>query len=197
MNCSKRFMAATAIAGATLLQGCATTMGLPEYRSVDAGTRTQNTQADPTGIRYHQTGEPVAVNYRACQALTREINNTNSGNATNRSINQAAGAVGASIRRGAKTGDTLIGALGGIGVSMLGDQATRAINTPRIRQLEADCNQENAYKDWQNANKVNERAYQQESRRLQPDITQCTRQEIRKGVEPRIARGNCEAAFKP
>jgi hypothetical protein len=197
MNCSKKFLAATALAGAALLQGCATT-GLPEYRSVDAGTRTQNTQTDPAGVRYHQTGEPVAVNYRACQALNTEIRAATSGNATNRAINQGTGAVGASINRGAKNiGDTIIGAIGGVVVGLAGDQATRAINTPRIRQLEADCNQENAYNAWQKTNQVNQRAYQQDLRQWQNNMTQCTRQEARNGEAPTVARRNCEAAFPP
>lgn len=125
-------------------------MGLPSYGSVDAGTRTQNTQVSPNGVRYHADGSPVRVHYNACQMLQREINNTASGNATQRTINQGVGAVsGAVIRGNNNVMNTIIGAISGIGIGIAGDQAARAVNSPRIAALEADCNQQRVSEEYE------------------------------------------------
>lgn len=145
MNITQKFLTATALGVA--LTGCSSMggMGLPQYGSIDAGTRMQNTQVSPSGIRYHGDGTPVRVHYNACQMLDREIRNTSSSNATQRAINQGTGSVaGAISRRNGSAKDAILGALGGVAVGIVGDQAARAVNSPRIASLEADCNQQRA-----------------------------------------------------
>lgn len=201
MDIAKRFLAATALVGAAALTGCASTggMGLPEYRSVDAGQRTENTQVAGNGIRYHADGSPVRVNYQACQALNREIRATSSGNATNRAINQGTGAVGSAVRRGSKgnVGEVAIGAVLGVGVGILGDQATRAINGPRIETLEADCNQEQAYKAWEKDNKAAQAQFSREFNNWQRDMGKCVAGQTRIGETAQVARRSCETMVGP
>ena len=157
MTISTRFLKASAsVATLAFAAGCATT-GLPQYRSVDAGTRTANTEVTPTGVRVNPDSTPVRINYDACSALKKEIKAMTSGNATTRAINQGTGAVAAGARKGSKNiGEVIVGAAAGIGVSIAGDQAVRAINSPRIAALEADCNQQKVserftkdYSRWQ------------------------------------------------
>ncbi|QQG35279.1 MAG: hypothetical protein HYS17_06865 [Micavibrio aeruginosavorus] len=201
MNIAKRFLAASALAGSALLTGCASTgsMGLPDYRSVDAGERTANTEVSATGIRYNVDGSPVRVNYQACQALTREINNTNSGNATQRAINQGTGTIGSAVRRGSKgnVGEVALGAVLGVGVGILGDQATRAINSPRIKTLEADCNQQRAFEQWDKDNKAAQAQFSREFNNWQRDMGKCVAGQTRIGETAQVARRSCETMVGP
>ncbi|MCM2343497.1 MAG: hypothetical protein NDJ24_02960 [Alphaproteobacteria bacterium] len=201
MDITKRFLAVTALVGSAALTGCASTggMGLPEYRSVDAGQRTANTQVSSSGIRYHADGAPVQVNYQACQALNREIRASTSGNATNRAINQGTGTIGAAARRGSKgnIGEVAIGAVLGVGVGILGDQATRAINGPRIETLEADCNQEKAYKTWEKDNKAAQAQWSREFNKWQGDMGKCVSGQTRMGETAQVARRSCETMVGP
>lgn len=192
MTVSTRFLKASAsIVTLAFAAGCATT-GLPQYRSVDAGTRTANTDVTPVGIRVNQDGTPVRINYDACRALQKEIQAMTSGNATTRAINQGTGAVAAGVRKGSKSiGEVIAGAAAGIGVSIAGDQAVRAINGPRIAVLEADCNQQKVSTD-----------FAKDQSRWQKEFQSCVSKESRgtrdnPGADPQTAGAICRQVVRP
>ncbi|AEP09712.1 lipoprotein [Micavibrio aeruginosavorus] len=167
---SKYFAGALLSTAAVLSTGCATSNpygGLPQYGSTQAPERMQNTQVAPNGVRMDPYGAPVRVHYNACGALNQAIRNTQPSNGTQRAITSSVGMAAGAIRSGRsnRIGDIAAGAAVGIVGSIVGDRANQAINQPRINQLEADCNQQRAYEDWNRVNRQYQQIQMQQMRR--------------------------------
>lgn len=204
MNVTQRLLTATTLAATFLTAGCASMggAGLPDYNSTDAGTRTaaNQTYVGPNGIRFYQDGTPVAVNYKACQMLNREVRAGTSGNSTNRAINAGVGAVStAVVKKKGNVGDAIAGALGGVLVGIAGDQASRAINEPRVENLEADCNQEKYYNEWKKEAAAEQKQFTRDFNTWNRSVTTCVTRESRAnpGSNLQQVRKNCEVAAGP
>lgn len=142
--------AVTLALAAAFTTGCAST-ALPTYNSVDAGTRTANTAVTPEGIRYHANGAPVQVHYNACRDLNQATRQLNNNRTVQRSIDNATRTAGRQLsntRKNFDLGDVLRGAGATIGAAIAGNEANKAIQSPHIKRLEADCNQQRAYETW-------------------------------------------------
>ncbi|WP_435641889.1 hypothetical protein [Micavibrio aeruginosavorus] len=166
---SKIFSVGLLSTAAAVMSGCATNPygGLPQYGSTQAPERMQNTQVAPNGVRVDPYGAPVRVHYNACSALNQAIRNTQPSNGTNRAITSSVGMAAGAIRSGRsnRIGDIAMGGLVGIVGSMVGDRANQAINQPRVNQLEADCNQQRAFEDWNRVNRQHQQIQMQQMRR--------------------------------
>lgn len=201
MSLSTRFLKASAsIAALALAAGCATTNPLPEYRSVDAGTRTAGTPTDKQGVRYYPNGEPVAVNYNACRDLNTATRNVNNNRTVERSIDQGSRTVGraAGTQRGRDNISSIItGAVAGVGAAIAGEKINNALKTPQIAQLEADCNQQEARDAWEKAQKAAARsagrAGVDNARTADKQINECVKSETRRGVPYTEALPSCRA----
>lgn len=203
MALSARFLKASAsMAALALAAGCATTNPLPEYRSVDAGTRTAGTPTDTQGVRYYPNGEPVSVHYNACRDLQAAARNANNDRTVERSIDQGARNVGraAGNTRGRNNiGDVITGAVAGVGAAIFGQQVNNALKTPQIAQLEADCNQQQARQAWEkeqrDAARGAGRAQTNDTRAAERMIADCIKSETRNGASYTQALPACRAAI--
>lgn len=203
MSLSTRFLkASTSIAALALVAGCATTSPLPEYRSTDAGTRTAGTPTDTQGIRYYPNGEPVSVHYNACRDLQTATRNVNNNRTVERSIDQGARNVGrsAGTQRGRNNiGDTITGAIAGVGAAIAGQQINNVLKSPQIAQMEADCNQQRVRQAWEKEEKAaaraNGRADASYARATEKQINDCVRSETRRGVPYPEALPACRATI--
>ncbi len=201
MALSSRFLKASAsMAALALAAGCATTNPLPEYRSVDAGTRTAGTPTDTQGVRYYPNGEPVDVQYNACRDLKTATRNVNNNRTVERSIDQGSRNIGrsAGTQRGRNNiGDVITGAVAGVGAAIAGQQINNAIKTPQIARLEADCNQQEAREAWEKAQKAAARnagrAGLDNARAEDKLISDCVKSETRNGVPYTQALPACRA----
>lgn len=201
MSLSARFLKASAsIAALALAAGCATTNPLPEYRSVDAGTRTAGTPTDTQGVRYYPNGEPVSVHYNACRDLKTATRNVNNNRTVERSIDQGARNVGraaGSTRGRTSIGDVVTGAVAGVGAAIAGQQINNALKTPQIAQLEADCNQQQVREAWEKEQKAAARnagrAGVNSDRAADKLIGDCVKSETRRGVPYPEALPACRA----
>lgn len=204
MNATKKFLAATALAVAgAMTTGCASVggAGLPDYNSTNAGTRTSNNNSyvGANGIRFYQDGTPIAVNYKACAALNKEVRSGTSGRSIDRAINQGTGSVASTIRK--KNGDVkdaVIGGAAGILLGIGGDILSRTINEPRVENLEADCNQEKYYNDWKKQEANDQKSFARQFNTWNRTVTQCVSRQTRTpGADLQQVRQNCEAAAGP
>lgn len=199
MALATRFLKATTSAVVlAAAAGCATT-GLPEYRSVDAGTRTAGTPTDTQGVRYYPNGEPVAVHYNACRDLQTAARQMNNNRAVESSVNQASRRIGNSAgNRRNNLGDVITGAVAGVGAAIAGDQVNKAIRTPQIQQLEADCNQQRAREDWsrsQTSRGRNAGVASTSERLNEKRVDDCVKTETRKGAPYTVALPACRRAI--
>ncbi|HEY0901476.1 MAG TPA: hypothetical protein VGD95_05075 [Micavibrio sp.] len=200
MSITTRFLKATTSAAVlAAAAGCATTTGLPEYRSVDAGTRTFGTPVDTQGVRSYQNGAPVAVHYNACrdlQTATRQVNNNRS---VERSIDQASRKIGSAAgNRRSNLGSIISGSIAGVGAAIAGNEANKALKTPQISQLEADCNQQRAYEAWvkgQNASGRAGGAASTSERLNEKRVDDCVKAETRRGASYTQALPACRATI--
>ncbi len=204
-----------AAASVLALTGCAVTPHTPVYNSTDAATRTIDTQLDRGGIRYDQYGAPLAVHYNACGNLQRIVNRTQNNRDIERSITRGSNNIGSSVtRRNGNIARSITGAIAGAGAAIVGRGVYNTISTPQIDRLEADCNQQMAYKEWQRTQKLEDRYARQigardgrtEDRRIDACIkaeTAGNRYQVRGGngsysAGPRVsypeALQRCEAA---
>ncbi len=192
--------ASTSVAAVALAAGCATTNPLPEYRSVDAGTRTAGTPTDTQGVRYYPNGEPVAINYNACRDLQTATRSVNNNRTVERSIDQGSRNVGraaGSTRGRNNIGDTITGAIAGVSAAIAGQQINNALKTPQIARLEADCQQQEARDAWEKAQKAAARgagrAQTNDARAAEKMIADCVKSETRNGVSYTQALPTCRA----
>ena len=207
MALTQRFLTvASSSVAALALSGCLATTGgntaLPEYRSVDAGTRTAGTPTDTQGARYYPNGEPVGINYNACRDLQTATRNVNNNRTVERSIDQGARNVGraANTQRGrSNIGDIITGAAAGVGAAIAGQQINNALKTPQIARLEADCQQQKVRQAWEAEQKAAARsagrAGANDARAADKLINDCVRSETRNGKAYTQALPDCRAAI--
>ena len=198
MSLTLRFLKATASAAVlAVAAGCATT-GLPEYNSKDANTRTSGTPTDTQGVRYHQNGAPVSVHYNACRDLQAATRQVTANRNVEQSVTQASRRIGnAAGNRRTNISDVVGGAIAGVGAAIVGGEVNKALRTPQITQLEADCNQQRAFEAWQKSQNASGRAggTASTSERLnEKRVDDCVRIETRAGTPYTQALPACRTA---